>query len=302
MTTSKSPLSVAVTAYAAAKLSLPLYSNKFSRKTFSLPQLAAMLALKEFFNKDYRGIASIIQDSSDIRAVLELKSAPHFTTLQKTEAKLFKKKVFIKLLKSVLELTKSTKLASKKVRLAAVDSTGLESRHISRYYVIRRHFALDSLQKARYQKYPKAGILSNTENHLILAGLAERGPKFDLSHLKPLLNQATQASAIKTLVADAGYDSEKSHRLLREGYGIRSIIPPRMGRRTHKLPSGKYRRLMAQHFDSKAYGQRWQVETVFSMIKRLQGSFLRARTYWSQCRETLLRLFTHNVMIVVPGV
>jgi hypothetical protein len=45
------------------------------------------------------------------------------------------------------------------------------------------------------------------------------------------------------------------------------------------------------------YPQRWQIETVNSMIKRLLGSALRARSYWSQCREILLRTITHNVMI-----
>jgi hypothetical protein len=28
---------------------------------------------------------------------------------------------------------------------------------------------------------------------------------------------------------------------------------------------------MKRHFDKRSYGQRWQVETVFSMIKRLLG-------------------------------
>jgi hypothetical protein len=35
------------------------------------------------------------------------------------------------------------------------------------------------------------------------------------------------------------------------------------------------------------------------MVKRRLGSALRARSYWSQCREIILRVITHNVMIVV---
>ena len=56
---------------------------------------------------------------------------------------------------------------------------------------------------------------------------------------------------------------------------------------------------MKQRFDRKRYGQRWQVETVNSMVKRRLGSALRARGYWSQCREIILRAITHNVMIVI---
>ena len=55
---------------------------------------------------------------------------------------------------------------------------------------------------------------------------------------------------------------------------------------------------MATRFDKQKYGQRWQVETVNSMLKRLQDSALRAREYWSQHREIVLRVLTHNIMIL----
>ena len=67
MTTSKSPLKIAQVAYAAARKALPSYSNKFSPKKFTLAQLTAILVLKEFFSKDYRGISAIVSDSSDIQ-------------------------------------------------------------------------------------------------------------------------------------------------------------------------------------------------------------------------------------------
>ena len=46
------------------------------------------------------------------------------------------------------------------------------------------------------------------------------------------------------------------------------------------------------------YGQRWQAETVNSMIKRRLGSALRARSDASRGREMILRAITHNVMII----
>jgi hypothetical protein len=48
----------------------------------------------------------------------------------------------------------------------------------------------------------------------------------------------------------------------------------------------------------KRYGQRWQVETVNSMLKRMLGSALRARSYWSRSREMTLRVLTLNIMIL----
>lgn len=103
---------------------------------------------------------------------------------------------------------------------------------------------------------------------------------------------------MRTTSADAGYDSEASHVYARDDCGMRSIIPAKIGRPTAKLPSGRWRRVMANRFDKRKYGQRWQCETVNSMIKRLLGSALRARTYWRQCREITLRAITLNVMIL----
>jgi len=56
--------------------------------------------------------------------------------------------------------------------------------------------------------------------------------------------------------------------------------------------------LMQQRFPQRTYGQRWQIETVFSMLKRDMGAALRARTYHSQNHEIRLRVLTHNLAIL----
>ena len=56
---------------------------------------------------------------------------------------------------------------------------------------------------------------------------------------------------------------------------------------------------MRTKFDKETYGQRWQVETVMSMIKRNQGDCLRSRTYWAQNREMMLKVLTHNIGIIL---
>jgi len=128
--------------------------------------------------------------------------------------------------------------------------------------------------------------------------VAGRGPGPDIKHFKKALSAASRCVRIDTILADAGYDSEASHVYAREVCHIRSIIPAKIGRPTNKRPNGHWRRVMATRLDKCKYGQRWQVETVNSMIKRLLGSALRARAYWTQCREITLRVLTLNVMIV----
>ena len=302
MQTSKSPKQTAIVAYQAAKEVLPLYGHKFSPKKFTQPQLVACLVLKEFFTTDYRGIVGILQDSADLKKVLELKEVPHFTTLQKATPKLLNKRTMRKLMEGILNKAAKEKLIAPIIQLAALDGTGFESHHVSRYFVHRKaKTAQGNQQNTFYTRFPKVGIVCDITNHLVLAGIPERGPKFDRTHYRSALKEATKQKTIDTLLADAGYDGEANHVHAHETYGIRTIMPPLIGRNPQAMPKTKYRRLMRTHWPKQLYGKRWQVETVMSMLKRNFGSALRARSYWSQCREIMLRLFAHNVMIVSPG-
>lgn len=138
--------------------------------------------------------------------------------------------------------------------------------------------------------------------HLILAVRATTGGGGDQPFFEPLLFDAWRRVTVTVAVADAGYDSEANHRIARRDMGIRSIIPPNVGRPTSKPPTTRHRRDMRNRFKRKAdkdvYGQRWQVETVNSMIKRNLSSALRATTAKRRSMELLLRVVTHNIMIV----
>jgi hypothetical protein len=86
-----SPLAFAAKALGAARAALPAYSSKFSKRTFTRHQHAAVLAVKPFLRTDYRGVVAYLRDWSDLRAALGLEKVPHFTTLQKADARLKKK-------------------------------------------------------------------------------------------------------------------------------------------------------------------------------------------------------------------
>ena len=86
---SKSPKQIALRALEAAKHSLPAYSATHSPKKFTQHQHFAIAALRQFFRVDHRGIAAILEDSSDLRDVLTLHCVPHFSTLAYAEKRLF---------------------------------------------------------------------------------------------------------------------------------------------------------------------------------------------------------------------
>jgi len=153
-------------------------------------------------------------------------------------------------------------------------------------------------------RLPKLSLACDSATHLILSAIASTGGGGDQPFFDDLLFHAWRRgrSAVRCVVADAGYDSEENHRIARLDMGVRSIIPPRAGRPTSKLPVEPLRRQMHQRFtrqrDRALYGQRWQSETVNSMIKRNLGSALRARTSVHRRHELLLRVLTHNIMLL----
>lgn len=87
----KSPTALAKQALRVAKKALPTYSASRSRHDFTQAQLFAVLALKQFFQTDYRGIVQLLSEFTDLQKVLKLTKVPHFTTLQKVQQKLLKK-------------------------------------------------------------------------------------------------------------------------------------------------------------------------------------------------------------------
>jgi hypothetical protein len=300
-TTCKSPRKVAQVALAVGTDALPPYSHRFSPRKFTQPQLFACLVLKEFYKTDYRGIAAILADNSDLRRTLGIEKVPHFTTIQKAGHRLLRNAPVQDLLDQTLRHARPRARRSGgrgAVKRAALDASGFEAHHVSHYFVKRRAKGGRSWQSTTYKRFPKLGVLCDCDTHLILAAVAGRGPSPDILHFEAALCQALRRCKPATLYADAGYDAEWVHDVARRDLGVRTVIPPRIGRPTDKAPTGYWRRVMAERLHLTNYTQRWQDETVFSMIKRRQGSAVGATNYWSQCRALLLKAITHNILIL----
>ena len=89
--TTRSPVVLARKALEVARQALPAHASKFSKRDFTQHQLVAILALKQFFKTDDRGIVALLNDLGDLRDTLELKKVPHPTTLFYAQQRLAEK-------------------------------------------------------------------------------------------------------------------------------------------------------------------------------------------------------------------
>ena len=306
-------------AYELGQRVWPGHASRFSRQDFTRPQLFACLVLRESLRLSYRKTQAFLIDVPDWRAEIGLGAVPDHNTLWRAFGSLLKRRR----VERAFDLLAADAAGELRGELSAkpltVDSTCYEERHRSAHYDRAcRKMDLRSGQKyakkpgkygpavnasrsRKLRRMPKLALAVAAASHRILAARASNGNGSDAPDFDPLLFAAWRRAKVRTVVADAGYDSEPNHRIARLDMNVRSIVPPKIGRPSAQPPAGRYRRLMKQRFSRKAdaaiYGQRSQSETVNSMMKRNLGEYLRSIRPARRKQEMLLRAITHDLML-----
>ena len=323
-------------AYRLARDALPDHSSPFSRKDYTLAQLFACLVVKEQMGRTYRGAEALLQDCDHWCRDIGLSKAPDHNTLWRAASLLLAKCRVSRLLDAVARWAALLRALGLSLKPLAVDSTYFEPRHASRHYERRLREARKGraaargrrrlgpaakaralraglkrgarLRSAAVKRLPKLSLAAAGRCHLVLSLRASTGVGPDYRHFPPLVYDAWRRVPNRrfAVAADAGFDSEDNHRAARLDMGLASLIPPDAGRpnRAGGGPGGRWRRHMKALLATKCsrrrcgYTQRWQAETVMSMIKRNLGSALRGRTARSRRRDMALKALTHDIMIL----
>lgn len=176
-----------------------------------------------------------------------------------------------------------------------MDSTGLESRHVSEHYAQRVGERVRS--NRRYHTYAE---VVDVASHLCLGLWTGMGPNPDQRHFLPVMRQAcANHPAISCVLADAGYDGESYQRYLHDRLGVLAVVMPKQGppELNPVPPRAFHRRFLYDHWPRALYNQRSQAETRMSMSKRLLGSCLKARRAATRRVQIWLRSVTLNLMI-----
>ncbi len=112
-----------------ARRSLAKYSHRYSPKKFTQHQLFACLVLKEFLQLDYRGVEALLAENGSLREVLGLTQAPDYSTLARAARRLLRSSRVGRLMDQTLRRARALRKL-KRVRLAAIDSSGFEAHRV----------------------------------------------------------------------------------------------------------------------------------------------------------------------------
>jgi hypothetical protein len=309
MLSCKSPRKVMFVAYRLASDCLPQYSSRFSRHDFTLAQLFACLVLKEHQKRSYRGAEALLRDAPEWCRLIGMKRSPDHNTLCRAAVVLMRQCKVKRLLDAMARWAATARMLGLSEKPLAVDSSCFEPRHVSRYFEFRRGRGSGNAGRRRKIKaLPKLGVSVAAFSHLILSAKTRTGNGADYALWEPLVFDAWRRVPNRrfTAVGDSGFDSEPNHEVTRQDMGLRSIIPPRIAWKTHSPPTTRWRRRMTERrlLGTKrgrrrcGYTQRWQVETVMSMMKRNTGSALRAKSPRGRERDLRMKVLAHNLMIL----
>jgi hypothetical protein len=229
-------------AYQLACGALPRYFSKFSRHDFTVPQLFACLIVKEHQRKTYRDVEALLRDASHWCRDIGMKKVPDHNTLCRAFHALNLRRRTGKLLD---RLTQWFAIARQLGWTVALDSSLYDPCYRSRHYEDRcRHYSASSDPHKRSanarrsrtaRQCPKLSVGVCTRSHLILSTRVRTGFASDCRDFEPLLFDAWRRHPrLRTVLADAGFDSESNHCIARQDMGVRSFIKTGAGRPSKK--------------------------------------------------------------------
>lgn len=267
-------LDFVISAYNYAKIVFEDYSSIHSKKTYTQPQLFAIIAYKIYNKFNYRTTIENLELSNKLREVLDLKTIPHFTTLQKFFKNMNTEKIN-KINKKILK-----KYPVKNYNFI-LDGTGFTNSYSDIYYNTRTN-------KTRRQ-YIKNHITIDSKYMLIRHYNALKGPRFDSIFAIPAIRSITKYEP-KYIIADRAYDSEEIKKTIVEETTALPQIPVKT-----RQKKGKYRSKCRVVFNKKEYNQRNMVESVNSIIKKIFSGINNSRTTELQIKETKLKNVLYNI-------
>lgn len=273
-----------------AHLRVRRYSHKFSKKMYGNLTHIVLLALRQEFDKSYRDIEDILDVCTEILNLLGIKQAPHFTTLQKA-AKRLRVQFLEKVMSGFLLLTMSLSIRT------SIDATGFQLTRASSYYinVLKR----DKKSRRKIKKHMKLSAFVDLDHQLIISQKIRRGPAHDSPDFEQTIMKGKEVldkagKKIKSVDADKGYDKEENHKLVVGELQAEDRIRVKNKDVPIHRTKGEYRKKAKRRIKRLRANYRSKNETIFSVLKRIQGSTLRSINVGMQNKEMVFKEIAYN--------
>ena len=179
----------------------------------------------------------------------------------------------------------------------ANDSSGLEERRRSQYYIFRLH------KKVRKREFRKLHLSSECRqpDKPIYSWELTSALRGDSPQLIPLLERIE--GELGDVCADKAFASRDNAQYI-EDRGGRPFLMPKDNATALAKGHPAWRRMVLyrkNHPESfeKRYHKRSNVEAANSSFKRRLGAYLRSRIWWNQRREVGLKVIAYNLCLLI---
>lgn len=266
------------------------YSHKFSKKMYGNWTHIVLLALKQEFDKSYRALEEILEVCTEILNLLGIKQTPHFTTLQKAARRL-RVQFLEKIMSGFILLTISLSIRT------SIDATGFQLTRASSHYtnVLKK----DKKSRRKIKRHMKLSAFVDLDHQLIISSKIRRGPAGDSPDFEPTVMKGKRVldkagKKAKSVDADKGYDKEENHKLVVEKLEAEDRIRVKNKDVPIHRTKGEYRKKAKRRIKRLRANYRSKHETVFSVIKRIQGSMIRSVKVSMQNKEMIFKEIAYN--------
>jgi hypothetical protein len=252
---------------------MPMHFNHKGNKQFNNLQRVSLLILYQRSKKSLVDFVNELKESK-WTSWLGLRKIPGKSTLHD----------WIKLF-DLLKVRKiNSLLKAKNISLCAIDGTGFDSWQRS------RHYAKRILEKN--MPYAKVDLFIDADEQIIIDYNLIMKKAHDAKIAKEIFSRNNLSGM--EILADKGYDSEPLHELVRSKGG-KLLAPVRKMNKVSnkKKPKGKFRRECLNL--PEYFGKRSLVETVNSVLKRKQISYLRSKKTFMKQRELGWQIIIYNL-------
>jgi len=277
-----------VIAYQIAQKSIEPYASKFSNKIYRQTQLLSLILLKQYKGWNYRETEEMVASNPRIRELLELKTTPDYSTLQKFNNRL-SEPLIQKVFRVVLNQFK--KLLAGSCR-ALIDSTGYRLTQASLHYLGSRWYKENQGKNKRCRPFVKHTILVDEFTQLLFGQRVRWGPAGDFTDFEPTIKTKPPWISISAIAADAGFDSKNNHHYVSSVLKAKDAIKIGSGR-PGKISA--WRQRIKRYFPHTFYRLRVKVEGCISVIKRKFKNHILTRNNRLRLLEALLMGIVYNI-------